>query len=197
MPKKVDHDLRKKQIAEASWRVILEQGMEGATVRNIAKEAGFSLGALRHYFSTQDELLEFAMHLVIERVTERINKIALKELSPKEKILQILLEIVPTDSEKMAEMDVWFAFVGYARHKKDVFNAQHDGIYDGIRTLINYLDQANLLRKNLNTELEMERLYSLVDGTSMHALLDPKRLDKDRIYKLFIYHLNSICIDEI
>ncbi|MBB2481975.1 TetR/AcrR family transcriptional regulator [Bacillus sp. APMAM] len=197
MPKIVDHDLRKKQIAEASWRVILKQGMEGATVRNIANEAGLSLGALRHYFSTQDELLEFAMNLVIERVTERIKKIALKELPPKEKILQILLEFVPTDSEKMAEMEVWFTFVGYFRHKKDDFDALHDGIYHGLRNLIHYMDQEKLLRKNLNTELEIERLYSLVDGTAMHALLDPDRLEKDRIYQLFVYHLNSICIDEI
>ncbi len=39
--------------------------MEGATV-NIAQEAGLSLGALRHYFTTQDELLGYAMILVKE-----------------------------------------------------------------------------------------------------------------------------------
>lgn len=197
MPKIVDHELRKKQIAEASWRVIQEQGMEGATVRNIAKEAGLSLGALRHYFSTQDELLEFAMNLVIERVTKRIKKIALKELPPKEKVLQILLEIVPTDTESMAEMEVWFSFIAYARHKKEGFESQQDGIYDGIRNLILYLDQEKILRKNLNKEIEMERLYSLVDGTAMHALLEPKRLGKDQIYELFVYHLDSLCVDEV
>ncbi|GIN62020.1 HTH-type transcriptional regulator PksA [Robertmurraya siralis] len=197
MPKIVDHELRKKQIAEASWRVIQEQGMEGATVRNIAKEAGLSLGALRHYFSTQDELLEFAMNLVIERVTKRIKKIALKELPPKEKVLQILLEIVPTDTESMAEMEVWFSFIAYARYKKEGFDAQQDGIYDGIRNLILYLDQEKILRKNLNKEIEMERLYSLLDGTAMHALLEPKRLGKDKIYELFVYHLDSLCVDEV
>lgn len=197
MPKIVDHELRKKQIAEASWRVIQEQGMEGATVRNIAKEAGLSLGALRHYFSTQDELLEFAMNLVIERVTKRIKKIALKELPPKEKVLQILLEIVPTDTESMAEMEVWFSFIAYARHKKEGYDAQQEGIYDGIRNLILYLDQEKILRKNLNKEMEMERLYSLVDGTAMHALLEPKRLGKDQIYELFVYHLDSLCVDEV
>ncbi|MCU9614901.1 TetR/AcrR family transcriptional regulator [Caldibacillus lycopersici] len=196
MPKIVDHNIRKRQIAEASWRVILEQGMEGATVRNIAKEAGLSLGALRHYFSTQDALLEFAMNLVIERVTERITKIALKELPPKEKVLQILLEIVPTDAEKMAEMEVWFSFVSYARHKKDSFDAQHDGIYTGIRKLMYYLDEEKLLRKNLTIELEIERLYSLVDGTAMHALLDPNRIEKKQIHALFVYHLQSICIED-
>lgn len=45
MPKQIDHEKRRKQIAEATWRVILERGMEGASARNIAKEAGLSLEA--------------------------------------------------------------------------------------------------------------------------------------------------------
>ncbi|RKJ72007.1 TetR family transcriptional regulator, partial [Butyricicoccus sp. 1XD8-22] len=46
--------------------------LEGASVRSIAKEANLSLGAVRHYFNTQEELLEFAMQLVEEQVRERI-----------------------------------------------------------------------------------------------------------------------------
>lgn len=40
MPKIVDHEKRRKRIAKAMWKVILKKGMEGATVRNIAQEAG-------------------------------------------------------------------------------------------------------------------------------------------------------------
>jgi AcrR family transcriptional regulator len=196
MPKIVDHEIRKKQIAEASWRVILEMGMEGATVRNIAKEAGLSLGALRHYFSTQEELLDYAMNLVIERATERINKIVIQELPPKEKILKIMLELVPTDMESMSEMEVWFVFTAQARHKKGYFDAYQDGIYEGLKKLLDYLEYENLLREQLDKSLEVERLYALIDGIAIHALLDPKRLNKDRIQRLFVYHLNSICVEE-
>jgi AcrR family transcriptional regulator len=196
MPKIVNHDIRKKQIAKASWRVILEHGMEGATVRNIAKEAGLSLGALRHYFSTQDELLDYAMNLVIEKATERINKIIIKELPLKEKILHIMLEMVPTNEETMAEMEVWFTFTAHARHRKELFDGLHDGIYVGLRKLIEYLDQQNQLQKNLDKDIETERLYALVDGIALHAMVDPKRLDKERILKLFVYHINSICVSE-
>ncbi|WP_299090859.1 TetR/AcrR family transcriptional regulator [uncultured Metabacillus sp.] len=195
MPKIVDHEWRKKLIAEASWRVILERGMEGATVRNIAKEAGLSLGALRHYFSTQDELLIFAMNLVIERVTERINKIAVQELPPKEKILKIILEMVPTNDESMAEMEVWFAFTAYARHRKG-FDAHYDGLLTGMQRLIDSMEQYQLLKENVDKSIEVERLYALVDGIALHAMLDPKRLNRDRIYKLFVYHLNSISKEE-
>ncbi|TWH27610.1 TetR family transcriptional regulator [Bacillus subtilis J22] len=111
MPKQIDHEKRRKQIAEATWRVILERGMEGASARNIAKEAGLSLGALRHYFSTQDELLAFAMKLVQEKVTARIKDIAVRDLLPKKKVLQILLEMVPTNEETIREMEVWFGLL--------------------------------------------------------------------------------------
>src|SRR5690606_18050145 len=103
MPKIVDHEKRKEIIAEAAWRVILKQGMKGATVRNIAKEAGLSLGALRYYFSSHEDLLIYAMELVKERVKKRVLNIALSNLPPKEKIIQMLLELLPTNDIKKIE----------------------------------------------------------------------------------------------
>lgn len=196
MPKLIDHEERRKQIAEATWDVILEQGMEGATVRNIAKKAGLSLGALRHYFSTQEELLVYTMKLVKEKATARINKISIQDLHPKEKVLKIILEIVPINDETMAEMKVWFAFTAYFRHKKNIFDAQHDGIFIAVRKLVDYLDQMNLLKKNLDKEIEIEKLYALIDGLALHAMLEPQRVNKERIVRVLVHHLNSICVNE-
>ncbi|MGG1660775.1 TetR/AcrR family transcriptional regulator [Brevibacillus sp. NRS-1366] len=193
MPKLIDHEKRKEEIAEATWRVIVKLGMEGATVRNIAKEAGLSLGALRHYFSTQDELLIYAMQLVKERATARIEKIALLEDDPpKDKIMKLVLELVPTNQEKMAEMEVWFAFTAYFRHKQEVFDAQHDGIYRGLQKIINYAEQFHMLPKQVDKDLETERLYALIDGLALHALLEPKRVDKERIERVLVYHLTAL-----
>ncbi|QDY46516.1 helix-turn-helix transcriptional regulator [Planococcus glaciei] len=67
MPKLTNHEEVKQSIAEAAWRVILEHGMEGASVRTIAKEADLSLGALRYYFKTQDELVAYSRELVYKK----------------------------------------------------------------------------------------------------------------------------------
>nr|WP_285783096.1 TetR family transcriptional regulator C-terminal domain-containing protein [Microbispora sp. NBRC 16548] len=64
--------MRREEIAEALWRVVRRDGVGAATVRSIAAEAGWSPGALRHYFSTRAELLAFAMEHVITRVRARI-----------------------------------------------------------------------------------------------------------------------------
>ncbi|WP_243297903.1 TetR/AcrR family transcriptional regulator [Bacillus litorisediminis] len=192
MPKLVDHEKKKKHIAEATWRVIVEQGMERVTVRNIAKEAGISLGSLRHYFSTQEELLSYSMNLVKDKVTARIMKIATQQLPLKEKALKMLLELVPTDKESMAEAEVWFTFIAYTRHKEQ-FDANQDGVFLGIQQLMQYLQQYNLLKTDIDLELETERLYAVIDGLALHAMLNPKRVNRDLAEKILVHHLEQIC----
>lgn len=195
MPKIVDHEQRRIQIAEATWRVILNQGMEGASVRNIAKEAGLSLGALRHYFSTQEELLTYAMKLVKETVTTRINAIAASELPPKEKVIHILLELIPINETTKAEMEVWFAFTFHTRHKQDILGVYNDGIFTGVKAVLSYLLQHQLLRPEFDIDIEAEKLYALVDGIALHALLEPYRINKERVEAVLISYLQSICIE--
>ncbi|MEA3568608.1 TetR/AcrR family transcriptional regulator [Paenibacillus phoenicis] len=192
MPKLVDHEQRKQIIAEATWRVILKQGMEGATVRNIAKEAGLSPGALRHDFNSQEELLCYAMNLVKERATERIIEISALDLPPLEKVLRILQEVVPTREETRAEAEVWMAFTAYFRHKPGKFDARHDGLYDLMQRLITTMDQHGLLQAGLDREMETVRLHALIDGITLHALLDPLRVDPDKINRVLKAHLDSI-----
>ena len=198
MPKIVDHSERKSNIAEATWRVIIRQGIKGATVRNIAAEAGVSLGALRHYFSTQQELLEFAMNLVKERVTARIVHIMQLELPPREQIMRVLLELIPTDDSSMAEMEVWFAFTFHLKtggEKKPV--ELNDAIYPLTVQIIDYLDQQALLKPGLDKDDEAERLYALIDGLALHAMLDPDRMNKQRVIRVLNVHLESICIPSV
>lgn len=193
MPKIVDHEERKKRIAKATWRVILDKGMEGATVRNIAEEAELSLGALRYYFQNQDDLLVYAMKLVIDRANARIDVVIQQDLSPKERVIAILLECVPVNAESLAEMQVWLLFKAHVEHRKTTLDVPEDGILEGVQKLISYLHSMGLLKRKINLDLEIERLYALIDGIAMHALLDSKRLSSDRVIQTIHYHIDSIC----
>lgn len=196
MTKIVDHDQRRLIIAEAALRVIRQVGMKGATVRNIARESGLSLGALRHYFSTQDELLDFSMRLVKERATARINDLVSLDMPLVQKVLWILLELLPTDDDKLAEMEVWFAFTAHYRNSGTAFDVQHDGILDLVGRLLRSLKESGVLRPELDCAMETERLYAFIDGIALHAFLDTKRVDYERIVDLVTYHMKSICIEE-
>lgn len=189
MPKIVDHEKRKKQIAEATWTIIVKKGIEGATVRAIAAEAGVSLGSLRHYFSSQEELLLYAMDLVKERVSIRINRLLQSEDSPEQISIRILLELIPYDAESQTEMSVWFHFVmNSLPHAQE----EEDGIREGIERIMTGLFEGRLLKKEVDVNLEIERLYALVDGLALHAMLHPKRLSKEKIKKVIVHHMNTL-----
>ena len=60
MPKQVDHRERRESIAHALWAVVDQQGWAQATMREVAREAGVSLGQLQHYFSSRAEMLRLS-----------------------------------------------------------------------------------------------------------------------------------------
>ena len=195
MPKIVDHDKQRLLVAEAAWRVIRRDGMEHTSVRNIAKEANLSTGSMRHYFSTQSDLLLYAMNLVSERVRQRYHQMPLTG-SPLEDMKKILLELLPNTDEKFAEMEVWFAFT--VKSKTDpALKSLADNVYNELRRMatyvITYLMELGLTSPDLNVELEIERLYALVDGLAIHAILRPESMNAKVMDDILTLHLASLC----
>ncbi|MOA57708.1 hypothetical protein D3C78_1819360 [compost metagenome] len=58
--------------------------------------------------------------------------------------------------------------------------------------MVEILDWQGILREDLDRDVEAERLYALVDGLALHAMLEPERLDKQRIIRVLTGHLDSI-----
>ncbi len=193
MPKIVDHEEQRKHIAEAMWRVILRDGMEGATVRRVAAEAGMSAGALRHYFKRQDDLLVYAMRLVNERVEQRIMGLVRESLPPVEKAVRLLLEVIPLDEERRAEMDVWFSFMEHVRHRPDLEGVPENRLHFFISQVVAYLHHEGLLQEGLDLQLEAERLYALIDGLAVHALLESERLGPETVERVVRTSVERLC----
>ncbi len=72
MPKLVDREQRRREILEVTWRLMATRGADAATMREIAREAGYANGALAHYFANKDELVEAAYVYVFDRTNERV-----------------------------------------------------------------------------------------------------------------------------
>ena len=60
MPKVVDHEERRRELAHAVWRVIRRQGVDRASVRTVALEAGWSPGALHQACTSSIQTLAAA-----------------------------------------------------------------------------------------------------------------------------------------
>ena len=72
MPKLVDHNARREEIARATWTVIQKYGVDGVRLRDIADQVGFTTGVFSHYFRDKGSLLRYAFNLSFERINENI-----------------------------------------------------------------------------------------------------------------------------
>ena len=192
----VDIEARRTELAEALWRVIRRDGLERASVRNVAREAGLSMGALRHYFGTQDELLAFAMRLVIERARGRMEALDLSSCGPRRAVEMVLREVLPLDAERRAEAEVWLALTGRVL-VDPALRALRDESYDFLqglcRRLVSTLVESGQAAPELDIDLEAERLYAVVDGLAVHAVVRPQRAKDDLVAAVLARHIDSLC----
>ncbi|MGE6258302.1 TetR/AcrR family transcriptional regulator [Heyndrickxia sporothermodurans] len=195
MPKIVDHEKQKELLAEATWRVIIRDGMEQATVRKVAEEAKMSVGSMRHYFSTQSELYTYSMNLVTERVKNRIQALQFNG-PPLMDMKKILTEILPMDEERKIEMEVWLAFNTKALTDPSLRSLSQKVYMElkaAITKIVNSMFNLGFTHSKMNIELEIERLYALIDGLALHGIQEPTKMPPSLIEAVVMYHLESMC----
>jgi AcrR family transcriptional regulator len=187
MPKLVDRERRREELASALWRLVLREGIEAASVRRVAAEAGRSTGSLRHYFVTQSELLAFAMELVTQRVTERVGGHRRSD-DPRETAERLLHEVLPLDAERHAEAQVWLAFTARSLVEPQLRELR-DEAHHGLRALC---ATAVELLGAPDREREAERVHALIDGLALHAVLDPATTTPARQIELLAAQLDAL-----
>lgn len=109
MPKIVDHDQRRLELVDATWRIIAQHGIEGATMREIAAEAGFANGALKPYFPTKDSLITFAFGHVFNRTNQRIAERTAGKVGI-EALHGFCQEVLPLDEDRINEARIVIPF---------------------------------------------------------------------------------------
>jgi TetR/AcrR family transcriptional repressor of bet genes len=113
MPKQVDHEERRRTIAEAVVRVVSTHGVEAASLRAVAAEAGVSMGAVQHYFTTRDEMLLFALEYGNTVLAGRVGKLLAERrpATPRENFRLLFTLLLPLDEDGRAGARVWAALI--------------------------------------------------------------------------------------
>jgi AcrR family transcriptional regulator len=182
MPKDVDHDERREELLESVWRVVARDGLEGATIRGMARETGWSAGVLAHYFADKDDILESALRLAYERIATRWAA-KLDGLSGIAALRELVLDNLPLDDQREIEtkflMNYWSRAI---RGGDGLPRPAHTGptLIDRLTAFVREGQEAGEIALDETAEDIAERLLGLIDGFSLHALLDPDRLTRER-----------------
>jgi AcrR family transcriptional regulator len=194
MPRVVDHDERRAAIAAALFRVVRRDGIHAVSVRTVAAEAGASPSALRHYFTSQDELLAFALQAVVDRVRARLVPL-LPTLSGREGALTILEQMLPLDATRRGETEVYFAFAARAQPDsalRRIRDSAEQASREAVRYAVGLLADSGSLGAGRDPEQEAARTYALVDGLALHGALWPRRHPAASIREVLHRHLDEL-----
>ncbi len=189
VPKIVDPAERRRHLAEAAWRVIRRDGLERASVRNVAREAGLSSGSLRHMFTTQAELLVFAMNHVVDRIERRLDALD-PTGDPRLAAERFLGELLPLDEERREENEVWLAFTARALvdpELRECSKKSYDALRAGCRRWVTAIGG-----DDIDIDLETDRLHAVLDGLAIHAATQPEITTADRLHAILAMHLSTL-----
>jgi AcrR family transcriptional regulator len=195
MPKVVDHEERRAELCAAVWRLASREGLEAVTVRGVAEEAGWSTGAVVHYFSDKEDLLLSAFQTVADRVSRRLEKLEERTNEPLALARAWLVEGLPLDSDRRAEVRVWFALLGLALTRPALARAQrltYRAWRGRVAELLREAQDAGVVRADVDCPAAATALVALVDGLAIQATFEPRAVSGARAVELVDAHLGAL-----
>lgn len=173
-------------MSEAAWRVLVRDGLEALSVRNVAAEAGLPQSSLRYTFPTLASVRERAVALVVERLQERVDAV---DVDAPGGARALLAQLLPLDAERRTEMEVYLA-LGTAAMTDPTLRDGHRAAQRAVREVCGRALAA--LTGRGAADVEVRELHALVDGLALHVVRQEPDVDPRWALEVLDAHLARI-----
>ncbi|MFJ8958900.1 TetR/AcrR family transcriptional regulator [Lentzea sp. NPDC102401] len=199
MPKRVDHEEKRRDLAEALFRIASTRGLQSVTLRAVAVEAGVSMFQIQYYFPTKEEMLRHAWQRITELSAERAgHRIAEAMRTGDERAVMraCLLAVLPTDERSRMLCAVQIAYFALDVTRGGQAPDQQAMMPFLVRLLV---DQLGLARKrdrvpsHLDLQLEADALATMTGGLLSAMLVDA--YDAKQAEEIVDYRLGQLFAD--
>ena len=213
MPKIVDAAQRRQEIVGAVCRIIATDGLERASLREVAEEAGLAVGSVRHYFDSSDDLLAYSFAAVSDRLLTRLHSgltglgTATHDQDRSRAVLTLLGEFLPLDEERAMDACAWLAFRNAARIRP-CLAAEADRSHRAVAAVVGQVitvvlrgdasgddatgARAGVLDAGPQLVTAAEHLLATLDGLAMHALLQPGWMSPEMCRDVLESHIEGL-----
>ena len=187
MPKIVDHDQRRREIVEATWKIIARDGIESVTMRHLAGQMGMANGALARYFSSKGEILAAALAFAFDATNQRFAAAGGHGLRGAAAMRAFLHEAFPFEEVTRLEALIVIPFFEYAQHDEKLRAFWEDSLQAWVglfsRMFAEMIEDGEA-RADLDQEAALDLLFTVISGVQANALLLPERGTAARLHGL-------------
>ncbi|MFN4230271.1 TetR/AcrR family transcriptional regulator [Parvibaculum sp.] len=178
MPKKIDHDQRRRDIARAAISVIGEQGIDNTRLVDVARAANATTGTITHYFEDKDAVLLAALDHVAQNIL-----FMLRSPDRPDDLVELASLILPLDEDSLRDWRVWMSFFGRAVGDPAlarINKAYYDEFRDGLAAIIRRQQAEGRLSPGIDPAMTGDAIISIIDGFCIRATLEREEWPEER-----------------
>jgi len=188
---------RRLAFVQATQACIVEGGIQQATVRHIAAQAGVTPGLIRHYFPSKDDLLcEAYRHTMREMTVHSVG--ALEELSggAVARLHEFIRAVLSPPVMTARQHQLWASFTSLVRSIPGFAQIHQESYLEFRRECSRLVADVLLEQQRPCSASELEQLAvavnALLDGLWIEGCLATELFDTDEIAQIGIRSINAL-----
>lgn len=192
MPRAVDHEQRRATLIDITARHIADVGLGGVRLRDVARAAGWTTGAVSHYFPDKRTLLLMTFRSRAQRAAQRVEAAV---AAGSDELFDCVGALLPTDAEQLLTWQVWLAFWGAAVGDGVLAVEQRRQQQQFLEDLIRRIrsgQRSGALQLELDPHEAARSIAALVDGVSVQATFAPELWPPEAQRRIVGRHLTSL-----
>jgi AcrR family transcriptional regulator len=179
MPKRVDHDERRRQLTEALLRIAGTRGLQAVSMREVAAEAGVSLRLVQYYVTDKQTLLTAGLAELAARLDRRVKERAAAvggSLTVRQVFELVLGAILPSDEQSRLDSLAWTAYYAALLTDPALADAAASGVHypnaleDFLTARLTAAQQAGDVDAARTPRTEVAALLALTNGLTSSVL---------------------------
>lgn len=170
-------DDRRRSLMEATLTCVARHGLHGASVRRITEEAGVTVGLVRHYFGSKDDMIRNAYAYLVGQLTAQASETAhATEGTPEAQLASFLRANLTKPNMDEETVSLWATFIGRVRHDPGFAEIHRDGYREFLNVLETLIEPV-LVHHGLPCSVAICRnhaiaLNGLIDGLWIEGALN-------------------------
>ncbi len=177
-----DREAKRKELLHAASTVIAQEGYANASLRKVAKHAGYTTGAVTYYFANKEELVVALMESAFDRFDAMLESARESGdiLAPFESWIRLTdrsTRFWPATSELLAQ----------GRHEPafaEVISRRYARYRRLLAAIVKDAQERGAVRNDIPADILTDQLVAMGDGWMMMYPIEPKRFTPKRMRAL-------------